>query len=134
MEFIDVDSTPSNRVLPATKGKTSRTKRVWKQYYCGYVLDSTWYTEQAQARFGSLDGESRMSHRTRFLFGLLADAGLSRRALFRNVKFDGDSALCIALASNRSESEMKLPAQEKVDKLKALIGTDEPPKWYEYDG
>jgi len=27
-----------------------------------------------------------------------------------------------------------LPPQHKIEKLKSLLGTDEPPMWYEYDG
>jgi hypothetical protein len=116
----------------ATKGKRAR---VWKLYYHGYVIDSTWFKAEAQSRFGSDDEPDAFHHRTRFLFGLLAEAGLSSgRAQLRNVKFDGGSALCIALASNSNESAMIPPPQDKIEKLKSLLGTDKSPRWYEYDG
>jgi len=54
--------------------------------------------------------------------------------MLKNVKLNSRSALCITLASNSSKSAMELPPQEKIDKLKLLLGTDEAPKWYEYDG
>lgn len=72
--------------------------------------------------------------RTRFLFPLIADTGLSGRARLRNVRVDGGTAHCIAVAANTSKSDMKLPPQEKVDKLMGLLGTNEPPKCYVYDG
>jgi len=65
---------------------------------------------------------------------LLVEAGLRGRARLRNVKVVGGTSLCIGLASNMSDSAMKLPPQEAVDKLKELLGIDEPPKWYEYSG
>ena len=67
-------------------------------------------------------------------FGLLNDTGLSGIARLRNVKVEGDTRLCIALASNRSKSMLRLPPQEKIDKLKVLLGMDESPQWYEYSG
>jgi hypothetical protein len=130
-------SLPLHIAMASAKGKSTKGKRprVWKQYYHGYVLDSAWYNAQARLRFATDDEPDAFHHRTRFLFGLLAEAGLSGgRAQFKNVKFDGGSALCIALASNSSESAMILPPQVKIEKLKSLLGTDEPPKWYEYDG
>jgi hypothetical protein len=136
---MDVTSTlpgpsTSSRSVTTPKSTKGKRARVRKLYYQGYVLNTDWYKEQAQLRFGSEDEPDAFHHRTRFLFGLLADAGLSGgRARFRNVKVDGGgSALCIALASNKDDSTM--PPQDKIEKLKSLIGTDEPPKWYEYDG
>src|ERR1700674_1999085 len=136
MEFSlsTVASTPQNHIASTAQWKPTRTKRVWKQHYLGYVLDRAWYTKQAQERFCSPGEKSCMHHRTRFLFELLADAGLRGHAMLRNVKLNSRSALCIALASNSSESAMELPSQEKINKMKMLLGTDEPPKWYEYDG
>jgi hypothetical protein len=75
-----------------------------------------------------------VSYRARVTFGLLVEAGLRGRARLRNVKVDGGTRLCISLASNMSESAMKLPPQEEVNKLKELLGIDGPPKWYEYSG
>jgi hypothetical protein len=126
-----------HNVTTSAKKKAANGKRarVWKLCYHGYVLDSAWYKAQAQSRFGSDDEPDAFHHRTRFLFGLLSEAGLSGgRAQLRNVKFDGGSALCIALASNSNESAMILPPQDRVEKLKSLLGTDKPPAWYEYDG
>ena len=123
--------------MTSTKRKATNGKRarVWKLHYHGYVLDSAWYKAQAQSRFGSAVEPDVFHHRTHFLFGLLAEAGLSGgRAQLRNVKSDGGSALCIALASNSNENAMILPPQVKIEKLKSILGTDEPPRWYEYDG
>jgi len=131
---MDLTTSPG-ATLPCGVTKTStNAKRAWKPYCCGYILDRAWYKAEAQARFCSPNETPAMYHRTRFLFGLVAEAGLGGVAHFRNVKFRGRSALCVALASNKSESAMILPAQEKIEKLKTLLGTEEPPKWYEYDG
>jgi hypothetical protein len=121
--------------LPSStpKKKLNRNKHVWTLHYCGYVLDRAWYLEQSAARFGA-EGVSEFSQRLRFFYSLIMDSGLSGRATLKNVKLHRDSGLCIALASNASERSTKLPPQAKIDKLKALLGTDEPPKWYEYDG
>ena len=51
-----------------------------------------------------------------------------------NVKVGGKTSFCITLALNRSKSTLRLPPQEKIDKLKMLLGTDEHPQWYEYSG
>jgi hypothetical protein len=136
MEFAPptIASTPQNHVASISARRKPTRKRVWKQRYLGYVVDRAWYTKQAQERFCSPGEQSCMHHRTRFLFELLIAAGLSGHAMLKNVKLNSRSALCITLASNNSKSTMKLPSQEKIDKLKALLGTDEPAKWYEYDG
>jgi hypothetical protein len=115
-------------------GRRRLAQPVWKQRYCGYILDREWYTAQAQARFGSPNERSTFNQRTRFIYSLLNESGLRGHSRLRNVKVEGGSRLCITLASNSSKREMELPPQENVDKLKALLGTDEPPKWYLYDG
>jgi len=109
---MDLTTSPgATLTCPVTnKEASTEAKRAWKQYCCGYVLDRAWYKAEAQARFCSPNETPAMSHRTRFLFGLVAEAGLSRLAHFRNVKFRGGSALCVALASNKSESAMILKA------------------------
>ena len=58
-----------------------------------------------------------MSYQARVTFGLLVEAGLRGRARLRNVKVKvvGGTSLCIGLASNMSESAMKLPPQEAVE-------------------
>jgi hypothetical protein len=79
---------------------------------------------EAHARFGSESEPVAFHHRTRFLFGLLREAGLNDdRARLKNVKVKGGSALCIALASS-------LLPQSVIEKLMALLNTDEEPKWY----
>lgn len=136
LTFTPLGPLPSTHSVTTPKSMKGKRARIQKQYYHGYVLNSAWYKEQAQLRFGSEDEPDAFHHRTHFLFGVLAEAGLSGgHAQFRNVKVDsGKLALCIALTSNKNKSSMGLPPQDKIEKLKSLLGTDEPPKWYEYDG
>lgn len=45
-----------------------------------------------------------------------------------------ESTTVRSFVSRSHPTSEKLPSQDQTDKLKALIGMDEPPKWYEYDG
>ena len=45
-----------------------------------------------------------------------------------------ESATVRSFVSRSHPTSEKLPSQDQTDKLKGLIGMDEPPKWYEYDG
>ena len=37
---------------------------------------------------------------------------------------------CLFVASNKSESTMRLPREKYMERLKKAMGTEEPPQWY----
>jgi hypothetical protein len=98
----------------------------------GYVIDHDWAHERACARYGPAKTEDKEDQfETRYTLTLSGIcARVWRRTRLRCVETDKVLSSCVSLAENTSESAMKLPPREVINKIKLALETEEEPAWY----
>ena len=120
--------------LAKTKSTTRKPKsRTARQVY-GFIIEDDWIAKRAQADFGpSLTTTAAKSHAYGYiLLKLLNESRLGGLAAPRCIMHHGHMKICIALAEGRSIAPPTLPPQASLNKLKQLLGTDKPARWYGY--
>ncbi|KAH9938941.1 hypothetical protein B0H21DRAFT_757635 [Amylocystis lapponica] len=116
-------------------GKKLSQQRQWRHMVLGYVVPRDIAAERAAAMWGT----DRAPHELAFRYAvwvtqrceLISKGRINLHVVYVDKKTQ-DTDFCITLAQNTSAKAMVLPSQEKIDKLKQLIQTEEPPQWWEF--
>jgi hypothetical protein len=113
--------------------KPTTTKRPrWRLKMYGFPMEHSWAQERACALWGAAKTEDDAINKgVRYSQSMKsASLFLWRRTRLRAVLMKSGIVLAISLAENTSESETILPPREVIDKIKALLETNEEPAWY----
>jgi hypothetical protein len=103
----------------------------WCHMLFGFIVNPEIARERGIATFGpGLTEEDFDRFESKYTLRLHAQCSLLWRTRLRVVRFGNSFANCITLGENTSESAMKVPPEEIIDKMKVLLGTKEEPKWY----
>ncbi|KAH9938944.1 hypothetical protein B0H21DRAFT_757644 [Amylocystis lapponica] len=108
----------------------------WQHMVLGYVVPKDVAAKRYAALWGTKDTTDELAYSYRLWVlrhSRLFTGGNDTRVVYVDEE-KNEVGWCFSLAENTSAEAMKLPPQSKVDKLKWLLQTKEPPKWWQLYG
>jgi hypothetical protein len=64
---------------------------------------------------------------------ILKEAGLRQFSIVKFPEHRLGSAICFAVANNKTREGLMKATPERIERLKGAVGLTEPPKWHELD-
>lgn len=120
---------PKRKIL-----STAKNRKRHQVVILGYVIEPEFLIYYCHHRGLEHRGIACFNDNFEALMHILKSTGLSKEGdiSIALVKADGklDTMTYISIAHNKTEKGLKLPAAEKIEKLKEALETTEKPQWY----